>query len=900
MKEPRSRSRLSHADERIAFFLVDWIDAVRRRALGVVWGTLLLTLGLAAFTALQLGIDSDNLALIDPDLPFMVNQREFAEYFPVLDNALLVVVDARTPELARESADALRERIAGRTEYFEDVYVPGGSRFFEEHGLLYLEVDELYDFADGMARMQPLIAELERDASITNLARLVRLGVEDVHEEGGDADEWPAILEAIGDATAAVYAEFPIAVSWEEMLIQDSSLDVPTRRVIVAHPVLDFGNLLAAGASMRAIREAAEGLGLDAPHGVEVRITGNPALNYEEMVGLLWDIGGAGLFCFLLVAFLVYLALRSVRLVVGVLATLIVGLVWTAAFAAGAVGDLNLASIAFAILFIGLGVDFGIHLGMRYADVFARSGDHAESLREAARDVGGSLVLCTVTTAVGFYVFVPTEFLGVAELGLISGTGMLISLFLTLTFFPALLTTWLALDPERPPTASLRFRRPWWQVFEDHPRAVRWTAVAAGLGGLCLVPQAWFEPNVVNMRDATTESVQAFHDLLDDSGFASPWFVNGVASDLESAKGLAARARELDAVESTLVLTDFVPDDQDEKLAILADLELLLDVPASGPGGSPPSAAEQVRALHELRDFLAADWIQGVEPPLAESMRALRRQLGDFLARVERGANESEAMAVLDEVLLSRLPGQIARLRAAIGTSEITLESLPAELQRRMVSPEGLVRVQVFSSEDLQARGAIERFADAVSAVVPDPVGISYNLVGLGRVTVASFRQALIAAIALIGLLLFVLWGRIADVAVVVSPLLLAAVLTVCTMVLLGVPFSFFNVIVIPLLFGVGVDSGIHLVHQSHVIEVEREAHEDLLATTTARAVFYSALTTTGSFGSLAFSDHIGMRSLGILLTAGMVLTRRRRAELAVSRQVPSPEATGGVAGWRR
>ncbi len=898
------RSRLSRADERIARFLVAWVDGVRRRARAVVWGTLVVTLALAAFTALRLGINSDNLSLIHPDLPFMVNQREFAEHFPVLDSALLVLVDARTPELARESADALREAIAARTELFEDVYVPGGSRFFEEHGLLYTDVDDLYDFADGMARMQPLIAELERDASIANFTRLVRLGLEAVREEGSDGEEWPAILEAIGQATAAVYAEFPVAVSWEEVLLQDSTLDVPTRRVIVAHPLLDFGSLLGAGRSMSAIREEAARLGLDARRGVQVRITGNPALNHEEMVGLLWDIGAAGVFCFLLVAFLVYLALRSKRLVVGVLGTLIVGLVWTAAFAAVAVGDLNLASIAFAILFIGLGVDFGIHLGMRYADAFVRTRDPAEALREAARDVGGSIVLCTVTTAVGFYVFVPTEFLGVSELGLISGTGMLIILFLTLTFFPALLSSWLALDPERPPTASLRFRRPWWRVFDAHPRAVRWTAALAALGGLLLVPGAWFEPNVVNMRDPTTESVEAFYDLLDDSGFASPWFVNAVADDFESAEALAARARELDAVESTLVLPNVVPDDQDEKLAILEDLAMLLDSPRSAPGATPPDAAEQVAALRELHAFLGAPWIESDGSRLAASMQALRRRLGELLARVEREGNEGEAMASLDEVLLSRLPGQIARLRAAIGTSEITLESLPDGLRRRMVSPEGLVRVQIFSSEDLRGRGAIQRFSDAVGAVVPDPVGIAYNLTGLGRVTVASFQQALISAIVLIGLLLFTLWGRLADVAVVLGPLLLASVLTVSAMVLLDVPFSFFNVIVIPLLFGVGVDSGIHLVHQSHLEEVERAPHEDLLSTTTARAVFYSALTTTGSFGTLTFSDHIGMRSLGILLTAGMILTvictlvvlpalleLRRRGGPALKRELPDPEA---------
>ncbi|MGI9589977.1 MAG: MMPL family transporter, partial [Myxococcota bacterium] len=543
MSEPPRRSRLSHADERIALWLVEWTDFVRRRSSAFVWGTLILTLLLGVFTAFRLGINSDNMSLLHPDLPFLVNQEEFSQHFPILDSALLVVIDARTPELARESADALRERLAARPEFFEDVYVPGGGRFFEEHGLLYSSVDELEEFSDGMVRMQPLIAELERDPSIANFTRLVRLGLDAVNEEGRDGDEWPSILAAIGDATSAVYVEFPIAVSWEEVLIQNSSLEVPTRRVIVAHPVLDFGNLLAAGRSMGAIRDEAAAIGLEEGRGVTVRITGNPALNYEEMVGLLWDIGMAGLFCFALVAFLVYLALRAKRLVVAVLGTLIVGLIWTAAFAAAAVGDLNLASVAFAILFIGLGVDFGIHLGMRYADAFAHTCDNEASLREAVREVGGSLVLCTITTAVGFYVFVPAKFLGVAELGLISGTGMLIILVLTLTFFPALLSGWLALDPEKPPTGNLRFQRPWWHWFEAHPRTVRWTAAAAGLVGLYLAPQAWFEPNVVNMRDPGTESVQAFEDLLANSGFASPWFVNAVAEDFEDAEALIARVK---------------------------------------------------------------------------------------------------------------------------------------------------------------------------------------------------------------------------------------------------------------------------------------------------------------------------------------------------------------------
>jgi predicted RND superfamily exporter protein len=252
-------------------------------------------------------------------------------------------------------------------------------------------------------------------------------------------------------------------------------------------------------------------------------------------------------------------------------------------------------------------------------------------------------------------------------------------------------------------------------------------------------------------------------------------------------------------------------------------------------------------------------------------MRFLREQLGRFLAHVEKDENPEETLATFETVLLASLPVQIARVREAIDTPGIGLEDLPLELRQRMVAPDGRVRVQIFPAEDLQDRGALERFADAVQGVAPDAVGVSINLVEFGRITVAAFRQALVSAVVLIGLFLLLLWGRPSDAAFALAPLLLSALLTAASVVVLGISFNFTNVVVIPLLLGIGVDSAVHLVHESRQHAGGEEV--DLLSTTTARAVFYSALTTTLSFGSLALSSHLGMQSLGILLTVGMILT---------------------------
>ncbi|MEE9609359.1 MAG: MMPL family transporter, partial [Myxococcota bacterium] len=849
--------------------LTAWVDAARRRGGAICAGIVALTLVLGVYTALNLRINSDNLSLISENLPSRDAYREFTRLFPGLDNSILLVVDGETPELARSAAQALLDALSARTDHFTEVYIPGGGSFFERNGLLYRDVEDLEEFADQMARLQPVIGELEHDASIANLAALVERGLESAHREGRDTEEWALVLERIGRATGAVYEEFPLTISWEELLLRGSAIEIVTRWVIVAEPVLDASQLLLARDAMASIRDAVAELGLAPERGVRVRVTGNPALNYEEMIGLAWDIGTAGVFCFALVGFVLYLALRSLRLVTAGLVTLFTGLLWTSAFATAAVGELNLFSIVFGVLFIGLGVDFAIHLGMHYADRLRAGAPHEQALRESAASVGSSLVLCAFTTAIGFYAFVPTAFVGFADLGLIAGTGMFVILGLTLTFFPALLSSWLRVDPASL-RAPLRFRLGRWSAFARHPRSVRIAALLAALASLAVLPRARLEPNVVAIRDPTTESVQAFDDLLQQTDARSPWFVNVLESDLASAERRAEELAELELVERAITLADYVPADQEEKLEILADVSMLLGLP---PGDTPSApelpVAEQVAALRDLHAFLDAPWIRADRSPLAASVRMLRRQLGAFLERAEREGDAEAALAGLEEILLAGLPEQIDRLRSALDAEPIALADLPPSLRARMLASDGRARIQVFPSEDLMQDGALARFVRGVRPLAHG-VGVPVNIVEFGEAVVASFRQALVTAFLAVALLLWLLWRDVAEMALALAPVSLAVLLTGATIVALGIPFTLVSVLGLPLLFGIGVDSGIHLVQRAGRRDPEPGT---LLETSTARAVFYSALTTTVSFGSLGLSSHYGMHTLGVLLAIGMAWT---------------------------
>ncbi len=857
-------------DAALASALSLWVDAVRHRARVVVVAILITTVVAAIYTLLNLGINSDNLSLVSEQLPSRRAHQEFIRQFPNLEEALFIVVDAETPELARSAASLLTEQLQLESDQFSEVYLPGGGDFFERHGLLYRSPEELDDFADQMARVQPLIAELELDPSIAHMAEIVRLGLDDLDAEGRDVAQWSMVLDRLSHATVAIYDEFPLAISWEELLLEGSSLEISTRRAIVAHPILDYSDVLLGRTAIARVHEVARRLGLVPERGVRVRVTGNPALSYEEMIGFAWDIGGAGSFCLVLVTLILQRALRSLRLVAAAFATLVVGLIWTAAFATVAIGELNLLSISFAILYIGLGVDFGIHLGTGYADLLRRGLPHGEALRQAAGHVGTALAFCTLTTAIGFYVFIPTDYRGMAELGAIAGTGMFIIFFLTLTLFPALVSGPLRIDPARHLRAELRFTQGGWSGLRRHPAAVRWLALAAGLASLAVLPRAHFNVNPVDMRDPSTESVQAFRDLLSHSD-TSPWYLNVLAPDLQSAAELAERIGELESVARSISLASYVPERQEEKLEILADIAFLFDSPGGAPAEhTEPTDEEQVGALRELHDYLATLAGSSSETALAKSMQRLRDHLGTFLERVGREDSPEEALEELDDLLLASLPQQLARLRRALEAEEIQMADLPDRLRKRMLASDGTARVQVFPAGDLSDLRDFESFVLEVKAFAPDASGVPVNLLEFGTAISASFRQALIYAVVLISLLLWLLWRSVGDVALVMAPLFLGASLTGATIVALGLGFNFTNVVVIPLLFGIGVDSAIHLVQRAN--EGLNEG-EGLLDTASARAVYYSALTTVVSFGSLSFAGHRGIKGLGIMLTAGLIYT---------------------------
>ncbi|HLB79440.1 MAG TPA: MMPL family transporter, partial [Dongiaceae bacterium] len=645
---------------------------------------------------------------------------------------------------------------------------------------------------------------------------------------------------------------------WTEQLRGDAE-PADRRRTIVARPKLDPASLRPAAAAMTEVRRLGAELAIDAAHGLRLRLTGAAALDTEELQSVMQSASRSAIGSLVLVAVLVFIGLRSPRLIASVMVTLIAGLIWTAAFAAAAIGQLNLISVTFTVLFIGLGIDFGIHFGLRYREAVDDGVDQAAALRRAAVGVGPSLTISAVAAALAFYSFFPTAYRGLSELGLIAGTGMFIALFANLTLLPALLSVMPLRRSARPlpPILGPAVER----FIDARRRPICVAALALGLAALPLLVELRFDFNPINLKDPNTESMQALRDLT-QAGGAARATISVLAADIEAAAAQAARLEQLDRVDKTVALSDFVPRDQDAKLAVIDQTAfflgpLLLDAAVK----PPPDDGERRAAVDSFRGKLAALLASGHAGPAAAAMRRLSAALDGL------SAAGGDMLRGLEADLVGTLPGRIESLRRAFNAGPVTFADLPDDLRRRYLAPDGRARIEVYPAEDIDDIEAQRRFVAAVRSLAPDAAGSPVVLLEAGNAVVRAFQQASTAALVLITVLMLLLLRSLWDVALVLVPVALSAALTMATSVLVGLPFNFANIIVLPLLLGLGVASGVQLVMRV------RQPGARLLDTSTPRAVLFSALTTVGSLGTLALSSHRGIAGMGLLLTVAIAFT---------------------------
>ena len=850
--------------------LIRWTGIVTRFAWLVVAASVLASTGTAVYLTKNIRINTDTEDMLSPDLDFRRHSEELSQAFPQFSDNLVIVIDGLTPDAADDAARVLAKRLRESPEKYGRVNDPAGSEFFRRNGFLYLDVDDLYQLSDRLAEAQPFLGALWRDPSLVGFLGMLGLAVDEAAKDnGGQPIEIAAVMAAMTDVAHAQALGQWRDMSWRKLMSGPATGGdeaTANRRVLLIQPALDFASLAPAAAAMEGVREAAIDLGLTPENGVRVRLTGSAALSHEELKSVEKGMGLAGIVSLVLVVGLLSIGLRSRGLVIATLATLIMGLVWTAGFAILALGTLNLISVAFAVLFIGLSVDFGIHYGLRYKEDMDAGASHDDALLAAASNVGGALTLCAVSAAIGFYSFLPTDYRGLAELGLIAGTGMFIALFANMTVLPALLTVLPRIKGRGPGGEPIGISAVH-SFIRNHSRAVCLAALMAGIAAASTLPKAAFDFDPMNLRDPSTESVATITDLMADNR-ANPYSVTILSRNLGEARALADKMKVLDLVDGVATLADYVPGDQQEKLQVISTMALFLGPAfAQEMAAGTPSPADRRAELAKFRIKLIALAGRPGNSPERKAAGELLQALAGMFEVLTKDTKDTEAVIEnFEGRLLRALPGRLEALNTALGAGPVTVKNLPAEIRDNQIAADGRAKLEVYAKEDLRDREALARFVAAVRTVSPRASGSSVVIFEAGNTVVGAFWQAGTISVALITVILIIVLKRFVSAVLVFVPLVLAALLTVAASTVFGLPFNFANVIVLPLLFGLGVAGGIHLV-------VREREQGGAYETSTPRAILFSALTTIGSFGSIALSSHPGTSSMGLLLTISISLS---------------------------
>jgi hopanoid biosynthesis associated RND transporter like protein HpnN len=831
------------------------IHASSRHAWAVLGVFALLALLSIYYVVRHFAITTDVTQLMDANAAWARRDAAVTAAFPNRSDSTLAVVSAPAPELATEAARVLAARLRQQPGLFRTVSLGSGDDFFRRHGLLYLSKAEVRDLTARLQDARPLLNALARDPSLRGLANLLSVTLLTPLQTGQVTLVGMALLDKSAATVEAVLAGRPAALSWQAV----ADPDLPAAPALVdVRPVLDFSALLPGAPSSDAIRAAAADLRLRERYGASVALTGPIPLSDDEFASLQEGSPLAGAIPVAVVLVLLWRALRSGALVLAVCITMLGGLALTAALGLMMVGALNLISVAFAILFVGLGVDFGIQFGMRFREYRRNRASARQALLAAGRSIALPLSLAATATAFGFLAFLPTAYRGVAELGQIAGVGILfVALPACLTVLPALIRV---LDPARSRRAPGYPRlAPLDRALQAHRTPVLVATLGIVAAGLPLLWHLAFDFDPLHLKNPRSESMATLAALSrsTDIGLDN---VQVLAPSLAQAQAVAARLERLPEVARALTAASLVPDDQPAKLAAIgAAARSLLPVLEQAPL-VPATDLQRVAALRAAAQALRN---AALDHPGAGAASA--RRLGQDLAALARADAATRMRA--EQALAAPLRLALAALVLALQAQPVTVETLPADLRRNWIAPDGRALVDVSPKRVPGRETPLGPFARAVQAAAPEASGGPISVRHAADLVIDAFVKAALLAVATIALLLWIAFRRVGDVLLTMVPLLVSSLATLEACVLLGIRLNFANIIALPLLLGVGVAFKIYY------IMAWRSGRQAQLAHPLTQAIVLSAATTGTAFGSLWLSNHPGTASMGKLLVLSLVCT---------------------------
>ncbi|HXH11703.1 MAG TPA: MMPL family transporter [Alphaproteobacteria bacterium] len=860
--------------------------------LGVAMLGVLLSLLL---TVTHLEFHTDRLDLVSSGNRYKQLDQLYSREFEEVAQGVVVVIRSPDPERAKSFATALATRWQADPTIEQVLYrIPFET--LQDKAMFYLSPEALEALREKLQQSQGMLEEFVAQPTLQNLFSVInreitRALVGHMFTDFLANDEGQASaldLSVVGALLRQLHARLNrpdvAQAPWDAVFTfdpdsapQDGFLWSDDRQLlfVLATPKADTGDFDQYRRAAQRIRQDLKDLQHTYPD-IEVGLTGGDILESDEMAAAQRDMGVATLLSLAGVACLFVVFFKGVMRPTLAVITLLIGIVWSLGLTTLAVGHLNIFTIVFAPMLIGLGIDYGIHFTTRY-EAERRGGENVESaLLNTYRGTGTGIVTAALTTAVAFYALAFTDFLGLRELGVITGSGLLLILLATFTVLPALLV----LDERwRGGRVVERVERTRGkdEAYLEPLYRYPWATLAASLcfAGLSLLALGKVDTdfNLLRLQSAETESV-VWAQRIFESSKRSVLVAELMAGSLDEVERKVAALSRLASVEKVDSLLAVLPQDQERKRPLITALQPLL-VDMTGPQDVPESI--DLEAFRDTLQRLDAKLVgddETAEPAAGDAVgqaHEAHRLITAVLHRMEGmgKAAAEQALLAFQRDVREDLAAKLALLQRNLQAEPVTLADLPSELQTRYVGKTGKYRLFVFPAEDVWDYPALARFVEDLQAVDRDAIGAPVTNYEYIQAIKEGYEKAGLYALCGILLLSFLTFRGAQPTLLAMVPLGVGAVWTLGLMALFNVSFNMANLLFIPLIIGMGIDNGVHIVHR--YLDARRHAEQRIpLPRSTGKAVTLSTLTTIVGFGSLMVSQHHGIYSLGLLVTLGV------------------------------
>lgn len=916
--------------ESLAVRTLSWLArAICRRPGWFAWPQVFLFVALVALTVFRLGFDLDRNALVGEDKDSHRNFLAMRREFPGQDD-IVVVVESDDVEKNRQFVERLGARIEAEsaaqnpTNVFGEVFYKGDLRLMGSKALLFSPQTNLVEFARVLGEYRPFLDRFTAATNLPSLFRQVNQLIRSTGRERSDQSDrfvqmLPAMERLLRMMTASLsrpgnppspgvealfgggveaerekYITFAegrlylvsarprlvevgpgdVSPSWWERLTGRPADATPRRIQEERFSRQDAIN----GRAIDRMRDLVAAVRSEVP-GVNVGITGESVLDRDEMEQSQVDSTVATVLSLALCALIFVVGYRQTGRPLKATLCLVVGLGYTMGWTTLAVGHLNILTITFVPMLVGLAIDFGVHLVTRFEEELRHGRTKEEAIYKAIVYTGQGIFTGCFTTAGAFLAMALTEFRGIREMGIITGGGMLLCLVPMITLLPVLLlrgsqnekdrlasaaTSMRAAKAEAPDMRA-RLERLWL----DRPRTVMGVTVALSLLAAVKLPTITFDYNLLHMQNEALASVAYEHKLI-ASAEKAVLYGAMVADTLEEAADLERRARELPTVSTTDSMARFLSENQTEKLRLVGEVKAAVaGLRFAEVDVSPVNLGDLNLRLLAFGGYmaLAEDALKGEpEEKLRAQVHALRGAVTDLVAALAKGdpARHSEKLGAFQRAFLGELRELMAAVRDQDNSGALRVEDLPTPLRSRFVGKTGKHLVQVYPRSNVWNRAEQEAFVRDLRTVDPRATGTPVQLYEYTSLLKDSYVEAAWWALGAIVLLVFLHFRSVVPVLLSLLPVAVGALWMVGFMGWAGIPFNPANIMTLPLVIGIGVTNGIHILNR-----FAEERNPGILAKSTGKAVLVSGLTTIAGFGSLIVGEHRGIQSLGWVMAVG-------------------------------